>query len=368
MQYEYYSLLEIERTASADEIKRAYKKKAMEVHPDRHGGDKGKEAEFKKINEAYATLSDEQKKAHYDRFGTTEGMGGMGGFGWGFQWGFDAGDLGDIFSQFFGGGFGWGGRTRARADIGDDIEIRMSISLEDAIRGNNRKVEFKRRTPCESCGGKWGTTTTCEQCRGSGRVRERVQTVFGTMEQERACSHCGGTGQKIVEKCGTCHGKKYTDILIKKDIEIPGGIEDGMSIKMRGEWHGGRDGAWDLYVSFEVPEREWGLERDGHTLHYSVKISPAEAALGCEKTLEIPIIGKKVLDIKHGTQGGDTLEFRDEWVPRLDRKWAKWSLIIHYIIDVPTRLSSDEKKLYIALLELQGGKKAGKWFFEAIFE
>jgi molecular chaperone DnaJ len=366
MQYEYYTLLEIERTASADEIKRAYKRKAMELHPDRHGGDKTKEAEFKKVNEAYSTLSDPDKKAHYDRFGSTEGMGGMwGGFG-GFQWGFDASDLGDIFSSFFWGGFG-GGQGRKRADIGDDIEIKMNISLEDAIRGNNRKVEFRRRTPCETCHGKWGTTKTCESCHGAGRVRERMQTVFGIMEQERECSMCGGTGEKIVEKCSTCNGKKYIDSVIKKDIEIPAGIEDGMSIKMRWEGHGGRDGSGDLYITFSVPSREGGLERDGHDLHYVVRLSPAEAVLGCEKTIEIPIIGKKTLSVKHGTQGDDIQKFSSEWIARLDRKWSKWDLIIHYSIDIPTKLSSDEKKLYSALLELQGGKKAGKGFFESIF-
>ncbi len=368
MSKEYYSLLWVAENASADEIKKAYRKKAMEVHPDRHGGDKAKEAEFKKLNEAYSVLSDPQKKSNYDQFGSADGMGGMWwGFG-GFQWGFDASDLGDIFSSFFGGGFGWGGRGRKKADIGEDIEIAMSISLEDAIRGNTRKVEFKRRTSCTACHGKWGKTHTCDTCHGNGRVRERIQTVFGVMEQERACPTCNGSGEKILEKCSTCHGKKYEETQIKKDIEIPAGIDDGMSVKMRGEGHGGSDGNGDLYITFSIPTREGGLERDGHDLHYTVKISPAEGALGCEKIIEIPIIGKKTLEIKHGTQGEDIEKFSHEGIPRLDRKWAKWDLIIHYVIDIPTRLTGDEKKLYSALLELQGGKKAGKGFFESIFE
>lgn len=367
MSKEYYSLLWVAENASADEIKKAYRKKAMELHPDRHGGDKTKEAEFKKLNEAYSVLSDPGKKSNYDQFGSAEGMGGMGGFWW-FQWGFDASDLGDIFSSFFGGGFGWGARGRKRADIGEDIEIQMSISLEDAIRGNTRKVEFKRRTSCESCHGKWGKTHTCDTCHGSGRVRERMQTVFGIMEQERACPTCNGAGEKIVEKCSTCHGKKYEETQIKKDIEIPAGIDDGMSVKMRGEGHGGSDGNGDLYITFAIPTREGGLERDGNNLHYTVKISPAEAALWCEKMIEIPIIGKKTLIIQHGTQGEDIEKFSHEGIPRLDRKGTKWDLIIHYVIDIPTRLSNDEKKLYSALLELQGGKKAGKGFFESIFE
>ncbi len=367
MPKEYYSILWIDDDATADEIKKAYRKKAMEVHPDRHGGDKTKEAEFKKLNEAYSVLSDPGKKSNYDQFGNADGMGGMWwGFG-GFGWWFDASDLGDIFSSFFGWSGGRGG-GRKRADIGEDIEIAMTISLEDAIRGNTRKVEFKRRTSCADCHGKWGKTTTCDTCRGSGRVRERMQTVFGIMEQERVCNTCSGTGEKITEKCRTCHGKKYNDSIIKKDIEIPGGIEDGMSVKMRGEGHGWGDGNGDLYITFTVPSREGWLTREGHTLHYDMKLSPAEATLGCEKIIEIPIIGKKAIEVKHATQWSDTQKFAGEWVSRLDRKWAKWDLIIHYIIDIPIKLSSDERKLYSALLEIQWGKKAEKGFFESIFE
>jgi molecular chaperone DnaJ len=353
MSYEYYSILDVERTASADEIKRAYKKKAMELHPDRHGGDKTKEAEFKKVNEAYATLSDSDKKAHYDRFGSSEWMwwGGFSGFGWGF----DASDLGDIFSQFFGGGF-WNAGRKSR-DIWEDIEIRMSISLEDAIKWNTRKVDYRRRTPCEDCHGKWGKTETCNTCHGSGQVRERVQTVFGVMEQARPCSTCHGTGEKITEKCSTCHGKKYEDTSIKKDIDIPAGIENGMSIKMRNEGHGGRDGNGDLYITFEVPEREGWLTRDGADLHYEVRLSPAEVTLGIKRDIDIPIIGKKTLEIPAGTQSGDTKKYRDEGFSRLDRRGMKWDLILHYLVETPTRLTNEQKKLYTALLEVESGKK-----------
>jgi molecular chaperone DnaJ len=132
------------------------------------------------------------------------------------------------------------------------------------------------------------------------------------MEQTRNCGVCHGTGKQILEKCSTCHGKKYEDIIVKKDIDIPAGIENGMSIKLRGEGHTGRDGNGDLYITFEVPEREGGLERDGSDLHYSVKLSPALAVLGGKIDIEIPIVGKRSLEIKHGTPGGETLKFRDE--------------------------------------------------------
>ena len=174
----------------------------------------------------------------------------------------------------------------------------MKISLEDAIRGNTRRVEFSRKTSCDTCHGKGGETTKCMTCNGAGQVREQVRTVFGVIEQARPCSVCHGTGQMITKKCETCDGKKYIETKVKKDIEIPAGIEDGMSIKIRGEGHSGSDGNGDLYITFSVPNREAGLERDGHMLHYSVKISPAEATLGCEKVIEIPIIGKKTLIIE----------------------------------------------------------------------
>ncbi len=368
MSYEYYSTLGIERNASTEEIKKAYRKKAMECHPDRHAGDKVKEAEFKKVNEAYATLSDAQKKSMYDQFWTSEwAQGWFGGFG-GFQWGFDV-DLGDIFESFFGGS---GGRGRKRADIGEDIEMRIKISLEDAIRGTSRLVEFKRKSRCESCGGngaKNGTAIkTCDTCRGSGQVRQRMQTVFGVMEQAVTCPDCRGSWKIISEKCHDCHGKWLQETLVKKDIDVPAGMENGMSIKIRGEWHVGSDGSGDLYIAFEIPDREAGLTRAGADLHYEVKLSPAEAVLGSEKSVDIPVLGKKNITVKSGTQHNTEILYKHEGMPSVQKKWARGHLIVHLVIDIPTKLSNDEKKLYTALLELQGGKKAGKWFFESIFE
>jgi molecular chaperone DnaJ len=368
MQFEYYAILSVSREATADEIKKAYRKKAMEVHPDRHGGDKIKEAEFKKLNEAYSVLSDDQKKAHYDRHGTMDNHGqwwGFGWFGWGFQWGFDAGDLGDIFSSFFGGGMGGGGgRSRPRADIGEDIEMRLRISLEDAIKWATRKIEFDRTATCHHCSGKWGQTETCTTCRGQGQVRERVQTVFGVIEQARPCTTCHGTGQRVTEKCTYCHGKGKIKEKIEKTIDIPKGIENGMTIKIRGEWNRGTDGNGDLYISFTVPDNEGGLTRDGADLHYSVRISPAEAALGTWRTLDLPILGKKEIEIKWGTQHWTVLTFRSEGMERLDRKWGSGSLIIHIEIDIPARISGDQKKLYEALLQSEWGKMKKGWIQE----
>jgi molecular chaperone DnaJ len=366
MQFEYYSLLEIERTATADEIKKAYRKKAMELHPDRHGGDKQKETEFKKLNEAYGVLSDEQKKAHYDRFGTMDNHGwGFGGGG--FQNGFDV-DLGDIFSSFFGWGFGGnGGRGNPRKQVGADIEMELKISLEDALRGTNRKISFKKNIICHHCAWKWWKTIRCDTCGWAGQVRERVQTVFGVMEQPRTCHVCHGTGEKITEKCDHCHGKWSLEEKVEKTIDIPAGIENGMSIKMRDEWNGWRDGNGDLYIAFIVPEKEWWLTRDWANLHYTHKISPAIAALWSEDSIDIPIIGKKIVNIKPGTQSGANLIFRNEWAPRLDRKWTKGDCIIHIEVVIPTKLSSDEQALYQALLQAESGKKMKKGWLDGFF-
>lgn len=365
MSKEYYNILWVSESAWVDEIKRAYKKRAMELHPDRHGWDKGKEAEFKKLNEAYSVLSDPTKKSNYDRFGNAEWMWGFGG-GW-FQWWFDAGDLWDIFSQFFGGWFGWGwSGKRKRADIGWDIEIVMKVSLEDAIRWSNRKVEFSREVHCHHCNWSWGTTETCSTCHWSWQVRERVQTIFGTMEQQRACHTCHGSGKKIIEKCKHCHGSGKLQERVEKTIDIPAGIENGMSIKIREEWHRGKDWNGDLYITFEVPNREGWLTRDGLHLHYTINISPAEAILWVSKILDIPIIGKKPLEISSGTQYGTEIIFREEWLPRLDGRNGKWNLIVHIQIEIPKKLSWDQKKLYEAILQSEWGK-TNKWWLEDFF-
>lgn len=365
MQFEYYSILEIERTATSDEIKKAYRKKAMELHPDRHGGDKQKESEFKRLNEAYSVLSDDQKKAHYDRFGSMDGH-GWGFGGWGFQWGFDV-DIGDIFSSFFGGWFPWWSRWREKKQIWDDIEIEMKVSLEDAYKGTNRKIIFSKNSLCHHCSWKGWKTHTCETCRGAWQVRERVQTVFGVMEQARPCHTCKWTGEKIVEKCDHCHGQWYLEERVEKTVDVPAWIENWMSIKMRDEGHGGRDGNGDLYIAFIVPEKEGWLTRDGANLHYTYQISPAHAALWNQDTLDIPILGKKTITVKSGTQPWANIIFRNEWVSRLDRKGTKWDFIIHIEVVIPTKLSKDEESLYDALLQIESWKKMKKWWLDGFF-
>lgn len=363
MAKEYYEILEISETATESEIKKAYRKKAMEFHPDRNPGNAEAEAKFKKINEAYSCLSDSQKRANYDRFGSAEGMWGFGG---GFQWGFDASDLGDIFSQFFGWGFGGNTGRRRRADIGEDIEIPVEISLEEAIRGTSKTVQYEKMTFCKTCNGKWGKTETCPKCQGSGTVRERIQTVFGVMDQAHTCPECNGTGEKVIEECDSCHGKWKIAEKLEKTIEVPKWIEDGMSMKLREEGNVGRDGNGDLYIAFSVANEENWLIRKDVNLHFTVKISPAEAALGAKKTIVLPILGKKPLDIRAGTQSETEIVFKNEWLPSLNRGGKVGNLIIKLVVEIPTRLTADEKRLYEALLIANGGKPK-KWWLEEIF-
>lgn len=362
MAKEYYDILGVSENATAEEIKKAYRKKAMECHPDRCAWDKTKEAEFKKINEAYSTLSDPQKKANYDQFGSAEWMGWFGGFGW-FGWGFDASGFGDIFSEIFGGGYG--NKRRNRSDIGEDIEIRMKIWLEEVIRGGNKKIEFDRKTICQTCNGSGWKREQCQKCHGSGNIRERVQTIFGIMEQSRPCDQCNGSGSIIIEKCPDCNWTGKILEKITKNIEIPKGIEDGMSIKLRWEWHAWKDANGDLYITFSVPKEEAGLVRRGENLHYNLHISPAEATLWTTKTLHIPHIGKKEITIKSWTQHGSEEIFKNEWLSNL-QTGATGNLIITIIIDIPTRLSSDQKRLYEAIITSEGGKPK-KWWLEEIF-
>ncbi len=356
MKYEYYEILQIERTASQAEIKKAYRKRAMECHPDRHQWDKEKEQEFKKLGEAYSVLSDPQKKAHYDQFGTADGIGGNGGFSTDF-------DMGDIFSQFFGGGF-WGSRW-SRVDMGEDIEIRMKLSLEDVIKGTNRKIEYKKKSTCTDCQGDGGDTETCTACNGKGQIKKQIRTMLGIMEQVVSCDACGGKGKKIKKACKNCDATGKIEETITKKVDVPKGIEDGMSIKFRDEGHSGKDGDGDLYVTFSVPNKEGGLERKGSHLWYTLTVSPAEATLGTQKEITIPILGKKTIKINHGSQQGTEIRFKGEGITPVDYR-STGDLIVVLEIAIPKKISAEQKKLYEAILTSEWGELK-KWWLEELF-
>ncbi len=368
MARDYYEILGLQKWASSDEIKKAYRKLAMQYHPDRNQGDKEAEAKFKEIWEAYGTLSDPGKKQNYDTFGSAGG--GWNPF-WG--WGFQAEDLGDIFSSFFGGGFwgqsrGWARRSSERR--GEDLEYDITIDLKTSIYGWKDTLEFNKREYCDSCDGAgWSNKKTCTTCNWHGQVTQTSQSPFGVIQQTRTCPDCNGSGEEFEDICSECNGEKRVLKKQKLDIDIPAGIDDGMVIKLTGEGNAGvgTKTSWDLYVRFHVNTQEKWLTRDGVDLHYDLEIEFIEAVLGTKKEVNIPVIGKRTISIDAGTQWESILKISWDGVKHIERD-AKWDLLIHIHIPTPTKLSKSERDLYENLAkEKKLNVNSKKWVFEKIF-
>lgn len=364
-----YEILGISRNATAEEIKKAYRKKAMESHPDRHWWDKQKEEEFKKINEAYAVLSDEQKKAHYDRFGSTEWMWWFG------QWWFGGMDfdISDIFENFFGGGFStWWRSGSKKQESWEDLEMNVALDFGEAIFGGKKTIKYSKKIICDECDWSWATKwsdiKTCPICHWSGQVRKRTQSFFGTIEQTSMCSNCGWSGKIIDNPCKKCGAKKRIAKEIEKEIEIPAGIDNWMTIKLKQEWNEWINGKhWDLYINFRVPSSfEW-LTRDWINLHYKLIIDPVEAILWSKKKEKIPLLGERIIEIKSWTQNGDIIKFKWDWVKDITRD-IKWDLFIKIDIRIPTNISKKERDLYEQIAwEKWINFADGKWIFGKIF-
>jgi len=365
---EFYEILEIEKTATKDEIKRSYRRLAMKYHPDRNAGDKEAEAKFKKVNEAYQTLIDDNKRKQYDMFWKAGGAWGFwGGFGWGFWW-VDV-DLWDIFSDFF----GWGARTRQKksgVSRGEDIEENITIDLKTSIFGGKQKISFDKMSTCSECKWQWGSgKKSCGWCSWTGYKTYTQQSMFGVIQQTWACDECGWTWESFEKTCDICHGKKRTSIRIEKEIEIPAGIDDSMIIKMEWEWNDWiwTKQSWDLYLRFRVKLEEKGLTRDGINLYYDLEIEVVEAVLWTTKEISIPVIGKRKIEIPSWTTHWTVLKILWDWVKDVNYD-TKWDLHINISIRIPKKLSKKEKELY---LEIAKEKKVNvnnhKWIFEKLF-
>ncbi|MBS1814610.1 MAG: molecular chaperone DnaJ [Acidobacteria bacterium] len=354
MKLDYYEVLSVSRTASDQEIKSAYRKLAMQYHPDRNPGDKAAEEKFKQCSEAYGVLSDAEKRAAYDRFGHAGvGNGGFGGgspFGGGgpFGGGFgDAQDLGDIFGDLFGEMFnmgGTGGRRASRAQRGRDMNYNLTISFEEAVFGETKNIKFRRAETCGDCSGTGSANgkqpQTCAQCRGAGQVRFQQ----GFFSVARPCPKCGGTGTTITDPCKTCHGETRITREHEIEVKIPAGVEDGTRIRYGGEGEAGKFGgpAGDLYVTLQVEDHSF-FERDGDDLHCVIPISFPQAALGAE--IEVPTMdGKATIKIPEGTQSGKRFKLRDKGVPHLNER-GKGDLIVEVRVQTPSKLSKDQKEL-----------------------
>ncbi|MDR1629769.1 MAG: molecular chaperone DnaJ [Oscillospiraceae bacterium] len=348
---DYYEVLGVDKSASEDEIKKAYRQMAKKYHPDLNPGNAEAEKSFKEANEAYEVLSDGDKKARYDRFGhagvdPNYGAGGGGGFGGGFG-GIDF-DIGDIFSSFFGGGFG-GQRVNPNApQRGSDIQASVTISFEEAAKGSKKTVEVPRIEVCDECSGSGaaqGTTSqTCPDCNGSGVVNTTQRTAFGNITQQRQCSKCGGRGRYNPTPCTKCKGTGRIRRNIKIDVNIPAGIDDRQVVNVRGQGNKGVNGgpAGDLRVGVNVRPHPF-FERDGYNVWCEVTVSFAQAALGDE--LEVPTLdGKVKYSLPAGSQPGDIFRLKEKGIQNLNGR-GRGDQLVKIVVDVPKKLTDRQKEL-----------------------
>lgn len=337
---DYYSILDVPRTASEADIKKAYRRLAMKLHPDRNPNDKAAEEKFKECKEAYEVLTDAQKRAAYDRFGheglnPSQGM--HGGFGPG-----DA--FGDIFGDVFGDIFGGGRRSRSQVFRGADLRYELDLSLEQAVFGDSVNIDFTTLGECESCGGSGGApgskTTTCETCDGLGQVRMRQ----GILSMQQACPRCRGRGQIITEPCDSCLGQGRVRRKKTLSVKVPAGVDSGDRIRLTGEGEAGRNGgpAGDLYVEIRVREHPI-FERDGSNLSCEVPISFVTAALGGNVT--VPTLdGNVVLKIPAETQSGRVFRLREKGV-RPVRGGEVGDLFCRVMVETPVNLTDEQRDL-----------------------
>ena len=373
---DYYEVLGVAKSATDDEIKRAYRGLAKKYHPDMNPGDKEAEAKFKEANEAYDVLSDKDKRAKYDQFGhaafdpSMGGGAGYGGFG-----GFSGGDFdfGDIFSSFFGGG----GSSRSRRNMpidGDDVATRITIDFEEAAFGCKKEVTFARVEACTECGGsgaeKGTKPETCSVCRGTGSVTVKQQTMLGYMQTQRPCQECRGTGKIIKNPCKNCNGKGFVKVNKKLEVSIPAGIDNMQRIVLRGQGSAGRNGGdnGDLIIEVRVKKHDI-FTRDGNNLYCDVPITFTEAALGAE--IGIPILGGKPerYEIPPETQSGTSFTLKGKGVPDINSK-RRGDLIITVLVETPKNLNAEQKKLLRQFADSLGEKNSArkKGVFERFFK
>ena len=355
---DYYEVLGLNKGASTEEIKKAYKKLARKYHPDLNPGDKEAEEKFKEINEASEILSDPEKKARYDQFGfagVDPNYGAGAGYGGA---GFDFGDLGDIFGSFFGGGFGGGARSNPNApQRGESIRIALTLTFEEAAFGCKKAVTVERMESCDACHGTGcepGTTPeVCPTCGGRGVVQQRRQTPMGVFSTSAPCSHCGGKGRIIHQPCHGCHGTGAERKRKTIQVDVPAGIDEGQTISLRGQGHAGKNGggSGDLLIVITVRPHEL-FRRDGTSVLCEAPITYAQAVLGAE--LEIPTIdGKVKYTLPEGTQSGTTFRLKGKGIPLLHGRGRGDQYVTVYI-ETPRNLTHEQKQKLKAFSESLG--------------
>ena len=354
---DYYEVLGVDKKASADEIKKAYRKKAIQYHPDRNPGDKEAEEKFKEAAEAYDVLSNPDKRARYDQFGFAgmSGAAGNGGPFGGFGGSMSMDDIFSMFGDIFGGrggfggfsGFGGGGGSQQRRFRGSDLRVKVKLSLKEVATGVEKKFKLKKYVPCSHCHGTGaegtGGTETCPTCKGTGSVVRTQQTILGTMQTRSTCPTCGGEGKIIKNKCKECAGEGivYGEEVVT--VKIPAGVAEGMQLTMNGKGnagkHGGIPGDLLIYIE-EEPDKE--LIREDNDLIYNLLLSVPTAALG--GAVEIPTVdGKVKVKIEPGTQPGKVLRLRGKGLPSVNG-YGTGDLLVNVSVYIPETLSKEEKK------------------------
>lgn len=373
---DYYEILGVERSASQDEIKKAYRKVAMQFHPDRNPGNKEAEEKFKEAAEAYEILSNSEKRAQYDRFGHA-GVHGSGGFGGGGMRMEDIfSNFGDIFGDDIFGSFFGGGRQQqrtSRGTRGTNLRVRIKLNYAEIAQGTNKKIRVKKYITCQQCGGNGakdkGSFQTCSQCGGSGQVRRVTSTFLGQMQTVTTCPTCNGEGTIVTSKCNICHGsgKVYGEETVS--IDIPAGVQQGMQLSVSGKGNAGERGGapGDLIILIEE-EIHPDLQRDGLNVAYDLYISLTDAVFGSQQ--EVPTIdGHAKIKIPPGTQGGKIFRLRNKGFPDV-QSHERGDQLIHVNVWIPQSLTPEEKQLFEKLKDSENLKphpgKTEKSFFDKV--
>ena len=381
---DYYEVLGVAKGASADEIKKAYRKLAVKYHPDKNPGNKEAEEKFKEAAEAYSVLSDPDKKAKYDQFGHA----GVDGAGPDFSGGF--GDLNDILNDLFGGGFGgfgggfggfggFGGgrggqRQQQKVYRGRDIRVRVKLTLEEIAKGVEKEISIEKSVPCPDCGGRGAKSSadvkTCPACNGTGQVQRVVNSIFGQTVTYSTCQQCGGEGKIISNPCRTCNGTGLVRQRETIKVKIPAGVEAGMQLTIQGEGHAAKNNGinGDLLVVIEEQEHP-NLKREGNNLFYTKIISIPDAILGAE--VEIPCLdGPCKVRVEPGTQSGAVVKLRGKGLPTVNGYGGTGDLFVKFAVWVPKKLGKDEKEIIESLRNKDGFKpnptKEDKSFFDRL--
>lgn len=377
---DYYEVLGVSKDASADDLKKAYRKLAKQYHPDMNPGDKTAEAKFKEVNEAYEVLNDPAKRQRYDQFGHAgvDPSYGAGGSGFGGAGGFGGFDVGDIFESFFGGGFGgFGGSSRTRnpnAPIrGNDINVTIGLTFMEAAKGCKQKIQIQRLEQCETCGGtgaKKGTSPeTCSECGGTGQVKVQQRTPIGIIQTTRTCTRCNGKGKVIKEPCSSCRGMGRVRHGRTLEVSVPAGIDDGQTFMLRGQGDQGINGgpAGDVNIMVTLRPDEL-FERDGFDVWCDIPITFSQAVLGDEIT--VPTIdGKVKYEVPEGTQSGTVFRLRNKGIQYVNGR-GRGDQYVKVNIEVPRNLSSKQKDVLKDFEKLSSDKnyEKRKNFFDRLKE